>query len=337
MDTCGALGTANVADGVPVRDDSVCRIASISKLFTATLAMRLVEEGALQLDTPIATYVPDLPLADARARRRVTLRHLLAHTSGLAWTFAEDHGMGEDALLRAVARFHTLRQATRPGAVWSSSNAGYHLVGALIAHVTGASFDDAMRSWLFDPLGLRSTTYFAADLPEATRVMGYRVGAPGRRGKAPTGVSQYYPRNRNPAGGIMSTTGDLLRFAALHLDDGRTGGREGPQLLHPVTVRAMQERQARAGNDAEWYGLGWALRTVGGVPLIGHAGDTNGFRTRLTLVPTWGFAVVILANSAESGPAISALEAWALRAYCGLRAPRALAAHHAALGAQAAA
>jgi hypothetical protein len=85
----------------------------------------------------------------------------------------------------------------------------------------------------------------------------------------------------------------------------------------------MQHPQARAGNDAEWYGLGWALRRSGGVSLIGHAGDTNGFRTRLTLVPTRRLAVVIPANSVESGPAIGALEARTLRAYCGLRAPHA--------------
>lgn len=309
------FGVISLETGYPILADTLFRVASISKLFTATLAMGLVDEGLLDLDRPVIEYLPTLQLADGRARQTITLRHLLSHQSGLAGDLFEDHGLGEDALERGVARFGMLRQITAPGELWAYCNAGFHLAGAIIARVLGTTFEAAMRERIFDPLGLGRTCFFAHEAIVHSVAVGHDQAVPG--GDEHRVAPQYYPRNRNPAGGIISTVGDLLAFTALHLGDGRTNG---TRVLSEATLRAMQAPQVRAGNFADAYGLGWALRTVAGVDVIGHSGSINGYESRLTIVPERRFAIAVLTNSGRGSAAIRGIEAWALEHYCGLRA-----------------
>lgn len=105
-------GTVNLETGAPVLPETLFQIGSISKTFTATLVLQLVDEGRLDLDVPVITYVPDLPLADDDARRTITLRHLLTHTAGFYGDRFDDQGNGDDALARAVAAYSTLAQQT---------------------------------------------------------------------------------------------------------------------------------------------------------------------------------------------------------------------------------
>ena len=104
--------------------------------------MMLVEEGKLALDEPIVTYLPDLKLADAQARKTITLSHLLSHTSGLFGDYFDDFGMGDDALTRAIATFGTLRQQYAPGALWTYCNTGFGLAGAIVEKRNGAALRD---------------------------------------------------------------------------------------------------------------------------------------------------------------------------------------------------
>lgn len=127
-----ATGITSIVTRQPVTDDTVFQIGSISKVFTATLAMRLVEEGLLDLDEPVITYVPDLPLADATARTSVTLRHLFSHGGGFEGDRFIDYGRGDDALARSIAGFDTLQQWTAPGELYFYSNAGFYLAGRAI-------------------------------------------------------------------------------------------------------------------------------------------------------------------------------------------------------------
>src|SRR5262249_38928713 len=144
----------------PVRPDTLFQIGSISKVYTATLIMQLVDVGKLALDEPIITYLPDLKLADTAARQTITLRHLLSHTSGLFGDYFDDFGHGDDALTRAVATFDTLRQQFAPGALWTYCNSGFGLAGAIIERVIGQPFETAMRERIFKPLGLERSFYF---------------------------------------------------------------------------------------------------------------------------------------------------------------------------------
>ena len=289
-----AFGVASLETGYPVRPDSLFQIGSITKIFTTTLVMMLVEEGKLALDAPVITYLPDLKLADPGARQAVTVRMLLCHSSGFFGDFFDDFGWGDDALRRYVDKLDTLPQQTPPGASWAYNNAGFCLAGAIIERVTDQPFERVMRERVFQPLGLAHTFFYAHE------AIAYPV-AVGHTQKVPAGdeheVARLYPLPRavNAAGGIISTVDDLLTFAAFHLAGGVTRHRK--RLLPEATIRAMWEEQITAANFAEAYGLGWETRTIDGVRLIGHGGSTNGFNARLLLIPERQYAIAILTNS----------------------------------------
>jgi CubicO group peptidase (beta-lactamase class C family) len=309
-----AWGVTSLETGYPLLPESVFRVASISKLFTATLAMTLVDEGRLDLDRPVADYLPELHLGDVEAQRVIATRHLLSHQSGLWGDFSEDHGLGEDALSRAVARFGTVRQITRPGEFWAYCNVGFHLTGAVIQKILGVPFETAMRERIFAPLGLKRTGFFAHEAIVHSAAVGHEQIKPGADEHKIAG--QYYPRNRNPAGGIISCVDDLLTFAAMYLDGGMA---EGGRVLSEAAIAAMWAPQIAAGSFADHYGIGFALATVGGVQTVGHGGSINGYQSKLTIVPDRGFAFVALTNSGRGSSAIRGIESALLEERCGAR------------------
>lgn len=306
-------GVASLETVQPVRPDTLFQIGSISKVYTATLVMRLVERGALSLDTPVSAYLPDLRLADEQAQRTITLRHLLSHTSGLFGDYFDDSGMGDDALTKAIAQYHTLRQQFSPGAHWSYCNTGFALAGAVVERVLGMPFEQAMRENLFAPLNLEHTFYFAHEAITYPVAIGHTQTHPGADEHT---VAHNYPLPRwvGAAGGIIANVDDLLTFAAFHLGDGSWNG---SSILSEASLRAMRQRQTVAANFADAYGLGWALRTVGDEQIVEHGGSTNGFQAKLSLVPARGFAIATLTNSSRGSAANEAVIDWALERYCG--------------------
>jgi CubicO group peptidase (beta-lactamase class C family) len=308
-------GLASLEAEQPVRPDTLFQIGSISKVYTATLVMRLVDEGKLALDEPVIMYLPDLKLADARARQTITLRHLLSHTSGLFGDYFADFGLGDDALSRAVATFEALRQQFAPGALWTYCNTGFGLAGAIIERVTGQPFEAAMRERLFKPLGLERCFYFAHEAIVHPHAIGHNQLHPGADEHE---VARLYPLPRwvNAAGGIISNVNDLLTFAEFHLRDGVAS--DGTRLLSAESAQAMRQEQTRAANFAEGYGLGWALRTAGDAQIIEHGGSTNGFQAKLVLVPSRNFAIALLTNSSRGSVLNEHVRAWALGSWLGL-------------------
>ena len=142
------------ARAAPPRADALFLPGSIGKLYTATLVMMLVDEGKLDLDTPIRHYLPDFEVHDAHARDTVTPRHLLTHTSGFDGDHFTDTGRGDDALARYVAGCADLPQIVDPGRIWSYSNSGYAILGRIVEVLTGVTFEQALRERLFTPLAL---------------------------------------------------------------------------------------------------------------------------------------------------------------------------------------
>jgi CubicO group peptidase (beta-lactamase class C family) len=261
-----------------VSPETVFRIASITKPFTATLAMTLVQDGLLSLDEP-----PPASKLDA------TVRQLLSHQGGLACEWPEPLngvGDGDDALLRLTEGEPELLPVA-PGELFSYSNTGFWFVAAAIARALGTSFEEAMRTRVLEPLGLQSTG-FEQERP----ARGHDQVEPSAAEHAPT--EKTYPRVRRPSGGLWSSVADLLRFAAHNLG--------GPGPLTPPSIAEMQRPQVPLAGGS--YGLGWLLAETRGLPTVEHAGSVVGFQSLVLLAPNDHLAVAALTNSSRGSAAI---------------------------------
>ncbi len=307
------FGVANVSTGAPVAPGTLFQIGSISKVFAATLIMRLAEAGKVTLDAPLNTYLPDLALVDKSLPGRLTLRHTLTHTSGLLGDHFPDEGLGDDALAKVVAKMHDLPQITPPDGGWSYCNSGFYLAGRVVEVVTGKTFETAMRDEVFAPLGLTRATFFAHEAILHSAAAGHQHTESGPE------VAHPYPLARcaNPPGGIITSVAELLTFAAFHMGDGKA---RGERVLSPESLAQMQTPQVRVNAEGEW-GLGWSLGRAGGVRTIGHNGATNGFQAYLVAVPERNYAITMLTNSSRGTSASRAIAKWALARDLGLKTP----------------
>ena len=308
------FGVASLESGLPVVHDTVFRVASITKPFTATLVMALVARGVIDLDRPVHDYLPHVRLSDGSRnwQRAITMRHLLSHTAGLDCELLHNLGRignGEAALAKAVDMYGELHQWAAPGTTMSYGNTGYWLAGRVIEVVTRGSFERAMLDYVFRPLGLHRTVFSAEQAIINPVALGHHPveeHAIEHRLLRTFG----YPRARRASGGVISSAEDLLTFADWHL--GSTD--KGPAI--PSTVRdSMRDPIVRLrGSDDESWGIGWDLRsTSDGTRLAGHGGSFGGYQTLLTLVPEHDFAFVVLTNSAHGSKAIREIERTILR------------------------
>src|SRR4051812_10166586 len=167
-----ATGVLNRRTHEPVTTESVFQIGSITKVWTATLVMQLVDDGLVDLDAPLVTYLPEFKVADADLTRTVTTRHLLSHTSGIAGDFFPETGRGDDCLEKFVALMADLPASHPLGATMSYCNAGFVLLGRLVEVLRGATWDQVMRERLLQPLGLEA----AGTLPEEALLWGVATG-----------------------------------------------------------------------------------------------------------------------------------------------------------------
>src|SRR3954449_11132170 len=158
----GATGVLNLRTQAAATTESLFQIGSISKVWTAVLAMQLVDEGLIDLDQPIVTYLPEFKVADAEVTGTVTTRHLLSHTSGIDGDLFLDTGRGDDCLEKYVAACADLGQNHPLGATMSYCNSGYTVLGRLIEVLREQSWDAVVKERLFAPLGLTT----AGTLPE---------------------------------------------------------------------------------------------------------------------------------------------------------------------------
>src|SRR5262249_42642789 len=143
------FGVASIETRQPVTPDTLFQVGSITKVFTTTVVMQLVDEGRLELDAPVVTYLPELKLSDDATTRAVTMRHLLTHTAGFYGDRFDDYGVGDDALAKAVAEFAALRQYTPPGESWAYCNTGFQLAGRVIERLTDMTVERAIAERVF--------------------------------------------------------------------------------------------------------------------------------------------------------------------------------------------
>lgn len=313
-------GATSLETGFPVTEKTLFQIGSISKVFTATLVMKLVEQGKLDLERPVTTWVPDLPLADKEALKVITLQHLLSHTSGFEGDRFTDYGRGDDSLSTSIAAFDTLRQWFVPGSLWSYNNAGFYLAGAIIEEVTGKTFETVMEEEIFKPLKLERTVL----LPEYAMTYAHAVGHDiNERDNGPEIVRPFtYSRHIAAAGAIISCASDMLRFAQMHLNDGEL---EGERIISAASAQQMREFVTKSDNSGDIlghsYGTGWARWEYGDTLSVGHGGAIAGFRAQLWLVPDKQWAMVVLTNCSTGLRAMSELKEWAFEQEVGLVQP----------------
>lgn len=298
-----AFGVTSVAHPLPVTTDTLFQIGSITKTFVGVAVMRLVEAGRLDLDAPVRRHLPELRLSDETAAAQVTMRHLLTHTGGWLGDYFDDFGWGDDALARYIAAMAKLPQLTPPGALFHYNNAGFNLAGRVIEAITGQSFESAMEALVFAPLGLEMTLFYPWDAMLHRFAVGHV--SPYEAGE-PVSVAQPWPvgRSSHPAGGIISTVNELMRYAEFHL------AAEG-------AIRAMQAPTTQATSAGDWVGLSWMIRQVGAARIIGHGGATKGQQATLQLCPGVGFAIAVLTNSDRGGELHGAVTTAAFEAYLG--------------------
>lgn len=289
-------GVLSRATGVDVTPDSLFQVGSITKVWTTTLVMQLVDEGLVKLDSPVRDYVPGFVISDDQAAAAITVRQLLSHTSGFEGDIFTDTGNGDDCVEKYVAQLATVPQLFPPGEMFSYNNAAFSVLGRLIELVRGKPYADCLREHLFTPLGL---THIANDANEAIlhRAAVGHIRPESDADLIPAPVWSMM-RSMAPAGAMLAMRPrDLLAFAQLHLDAGRAS--DGTAVLSAASVQAMQERQVelpKLGMMGNAWGLGWEIFDWSGKTVIGHDGGTIGQAAFLRIVPELGLSVTLLTN-----------------------------------------
>lgn len=291
-----ADGILNLGTGVPATTDAVFQIGSITKTFTATLAMQLVDDGLLDLDRPIGEVLPGLRLSGAPADPGITARRLLSHSGGFEGDVFDDTGAGDGALREYIGLLgDRTPRLFPPGALWSYNNAGYCVLGRIVEVFRGQSYESVLRERILEPLRLRHAAVDAAEAILQRTAVGHLTPTAGTM-PTPTPIWSM-GRSNGPAGSMLAMrAADLVAFARMHLNGGRAAS--GTRLLSAAGVAAMRTSQVRLPDIAQGigWGLGWELFDHTGVALFGHDGSTIGQSALLRIEPGHGIVVAVLAN-----------------------------------------
>jgi CubicO group peptidase (beta-lactamase class C family) len=319
------FGVTNIDHPLPVDADTLFRIGSTTKTFTATAMMRLVEQSKVDLAVPARKYLPAFELTDEAVAKSVTVRQLLNHSAGWLGDDYGDFGRGDDALARYVAGMKQLPQLTPPGQVFAYNNAGIVVAGRVIETVTGKPYETALQELVLSPLGLKHSGFFTDQLIGENISASHDVEKD--RAVVMTG-SWVFPRSIDSTGGLISSAREQLAYMRFHLGDGK--GADGKQVLSPQSLKAMRSNPGPGGTvtieiDGVCVGF-WQRRTAEGVPVFQHGGSWGGQNSDFFFVPDRQFAFTVLTNS-TSGPRLLAelgRSGWALNQFCGLSNPPAV-------------
>jgi CubicO group peptidase (beta-lactamase class C family) len=291
------LGVKEAGTDHRVGLDTVFRIASTTKTFTALTAMSLAEDGALSLDAPITRYLPELRLLPPNDPSRITLRRLLSHTAGVPDYLEIECGEGPTALGDWFAAHPTLTLWSPPGRLWSYSNLGYSLAGLVTERAGGAAYRDLVEDRILEPLGLATATF---DVDEVIAGGDYALAHPT---DVPADATLTRCALTEPPGYLYASIRDLARFSEALLAWG-----EGVVAPESLIQMALPHRSTQAPPDV-WYGLGLLETTYNGKRIVGHPGDLFGMHSAWWLVPGERFGVVVLVNGDGYPPTRAALQA----------------------------
>jgi CubicO group peptidase (beta-lactamase class C family) len=304
------FGFADEANKAPATPETIYRAGSISKLFTATAAMQLVEQGKIDIDKPLQTYLPEF---SAKSRfpdaGPITPRNIMTHHSGLPsellkgmWT---KHPEPFENVVNLIREEYA---AYPPNYVFSYSNVGVTLLGHALEKVAGRDFALHMEASLLRPLEMRHSSFSQAPDRSPLGTKAYRNGE----------EAEELPLSDIPAGGLNTTVLDLSRFMQMVFTGGRAGDR---QIIKPETlVEMLRPQNADVPLDLNFrVGLAWMLSGLGGIdirnagPVAHHSGGTLYHRSQLIVLPEQKLGVVVLANTDTAAQVVSKVATEALK------------------------
>lgn len=281
--TAKGYGLANVELDVPATENTVYQLASVTKQFTATAIMLLVQDGKLTLDDKLSAKLSDLPASWGE----VTVRQLLTHTSGIK-NYTEvagfDRHVREDMSHADVLKLVSAAPLDFPsGSKFHYSNTGFFLLGMIIEKLSGKSYGDFLSERIFQPLGMTATRFNDMHAVIKNRAAGYTFEQNSLRNANFVSPSQPFA-----AGGLISTVADMVKWdAALN----------GDKLLPRAVLESMWTPTKLTDGTTSNYGFGWGIDTKGSHRIIAHDGGIDGFSTAIVRLPADKLTVIVLANS----------------------------------------
>jgi CubicO group peptidase (beta-lactamase class C family) len=293
-----AFGMANLELNIPMQPDNVFRIASITKQFTAVAILQLMEQGKLNLQDEITRFIPDYPTQG----NKITIEHLLTHTSGLPNnTDMPDHmGRVDVTTTEMIDHFKNLPLKFAPGTNWSYSNNGYFLLGYIIEKASGITYAEYLDEHFFKPLEMTHSLYASDTKIIANRADGYNQSDNGHENAQTLSMTHPFA-----AGAIQSTVGDLFKWHQAV---------RSYKLIKKETLDKAVTRYKLADGKETAYGYGWRLGNVYEYPSVWHAGLINGFMTIETYLPKEDVFVAIFTNCECNSPVDTASKLAALAA-----------------------
>jgi CubicO group peptidase (beta-lactamase class C family) len=281
------FGATSVEGGNPVASDTLFRMGSTTKMFTAATLVSLADAGKIKLDAPIGNYIKNLPPKISA----LTAHQLLSQSSGLR-DFAPLVFSGDDAALGQNIRLWKEDVFfTEPNKIYSYSSANYWLAGFLAEELSGKAYADAMREFVFNPLGMTRSCVRPTEAMTYPLALGHDVkdGAAAVIRPIDNNAAKY------PGGSMFSSANELARFAVAMMNDGKI---DGKQLLPVFVVENLQKPQFYLpGEERAFYGYGLLGFEDRGIKTVSHGGASRGYGSMITLAPEQKIAVIVLANT----------------------------------------
>lgn len=292
------FGYANLEQKIPATPQTLYRIASITKTFTATALLQLRDAGKLQLDDPITRHLPWFKIQNQHPDSPpITIRHLITHTSGLpresASPYWTDHQFPTAEQVKQTLQGQETVLPTQTE--WKYSNLALTLAGEIVAAVAGQKYEDYIQQHILTPLGM-SSTYVKTPHPNHPGLAtGYSRRLPGQARQ----ISPFTDtKGIIPAANMTTCVEDLAKFAMLQFRDGA----EEAQILRSSTLREMQRVHWLEPDWQAGWGLGWRILRKEGKTQVGHGGAVPGYRTQLSFIPQDKVAVIVLTNADDGNP-----------------------------------
>ncbi|MET0394472.1 MAG: serine hydrolase domain-containing protein [Chitinophagaceae bacterium] len=281
-------GLANVEHHVPITEQTVIRLGSMSKQFFTTAILKLMEEGKLSIEDSVHKFFPDAP----ETWRPIQVKHLMSHTSGLKREGpAYDNSTIQPDLV-IIRSAYPLPLDFKTGEKYQYCNLGYFMLAQIITQVSDLPWQDYIRDNLFIPAGMKNSgmTDFYPIIPH--RASGYMH----RNGVLVNAEAMYAVR---PSGGFLSTTSDMILWEKALREKRIILKKENWELLWKPVVKTSSNTASK-----EYYALGWAVDEYNGHTLIGHGGANTGFRSYYLRFVDDGLSIIILTNTDEANPGL---------------------------------